>query len=43
MLCRAKDLPGYWFKNQTGIPVPHGEGRMLLEIPVQPAGAVYGR
>ncbi len=42
MRCEIKDLPGYWFKPKTSIKVPHGEGPMILDIPILPAGSVYG-
>jgi hypothetical protein len=42
MLCNALEVPGYWFDERNGISVPPGEEPMVLEIPVQPAGAVFG-
>lgn len=36
-------LLGYWVKNRSGIDVPPGEEPLRVEIPMLPAGAIYGR
>ena len=43
MLCEAVTLPGYRFNNRHEIEVPHGDTPMVLEIPVEPAGSVFGK
>jgi hypothetical protein len=34
---------GYWFKGSVPVEVPIGDEPFVIEVPVHPAGAIYGR
>jgi hypothetical protein len=36
-------IAGYWFEKQYGIEIPAGNGPFTVEVPLHPAGAIYGQ
>ena len=43
ILYKPHQLVGYWFAEKEWVAVPAGDGPYVIDIPVRPVGAIYGR